>query len=555
MRRPGHLLCLGVALGALVAAPELSAAPDPPAPAAKIRLQPLGSYREAVTVGGRRVCRQDLAEIVAYDPATRRLFVNNIADAAVDILDAANPRKLTLLRRVAVGAFGEPASVAVSHGLVAVAVETTGARATEPGSVLLLDTGGRILRRLKVGVGPDTIIFTPDGKTLLTADEGEPSADYTRDPEGSVSLIDLSHGPRKAKVRTAGFRGFAAAALRRKGVRVFGPRATAAQDLEPEDIAVAQDGRTAWVTLEENNALAIVDIAAARVTEVVALGTKDHARRGAGLDASDEDGRIHIARWPVRGMFQPDQVAAYAVGGRTYLVLANEGLPRTYEGFDETARVADLTLDPKIFPNAAALQRDERLGRLQVTTVGADRDGDGKVERLRSFGGRSFSIRRADGSLVFDSGDLLERVTARDAVYAPAPNLFNTPDDENAFDERSDSRGPEPEGVVVASIAGRVYAFVSLERASGVAVVDVTDPKKPVFQHYADTRDFTEDPRAIGDADPDTYVNCAAGDLGPEGLLVIPAAQSPTGEALLAVGFETSGSTRLFRIGTVGGPR
>ena len=421
--------------------------------------------------------------------------------------------------------------------------------------MLLLDTGGRILRRLKVGVGPDTVIFTPDGKTLLTADEGEPSEDYTRDPEGSVSLIDLSRGPRRARVRTAGFRGFAAAALRRKGVRVFGPRASAAQDLEPEYIAVSPDGRTAWVTLEENNALAIVDVAAARVTRVVALGTKDHARRGAGLDASDEDGRINIARWPVRGMFQSDQIAAYAVGGNAYLVLANEGLPRSYEGFDETARVADLALDPAVFPNAAALQRDERLGRLQVTTIGADRDGDGKVERLRSFGGRSFSIRRADGSLVYDSGDLIERVIARDAVYAPARNLFNTPDDENAFDDRSDNRGPEPEGVTVGRIAGRVYAFVGLERMSGVVVVDVTDPEQPVFQHYADTRDFTEDPRAIGGADEDKYVNCAAGDLGPEGLLVIPAAQSPTGEALLAVAFETSGSTRLFRIRAVGGAR
>ena len=532
----------------------LSAEPDPPG-STKLRLQPLGSYREVVEVGGRKVCRQDLAKIVAYDSATRRLFVNNIADAAVDILDAANPRKLTLLRRVAVGAFGTPTSVAVSHGLVAVAVETTGARATEPGSVLLLDTGGRILRRLKVGVGPDTVIFTPDGKTLLTADEGEPSEDYTRDPDGSVSLVDLTRGPLKAKVTTVGFRRFTAPMLRKKGIRIFGPGATATQDLEPEYIAVANDGRTAWVTLEENNALAIVDIAAARITDIVALGTKNHARAGAGLDASDEDGKINIATWPVRGMFQSDQIAAYQAGGSAYLVLANEGLPRTYEGFDETARVADLTLDPRIFPNAAALQRDERLGRLQVTTVGADPDGDGKVERLRSFGGRSFSIRRADGSLVYDSGDLIERVISRNRIYAPARNLFNTPDDENAFDDRSDNRGPEPEGVTIGSIAGRVYAFVGLERMSGIVVVDVTNPRRPVFQQYVDARDFTQDPAAVGGADQDKYVNCAAGDLGPEGLLFIPARQSPTGEALLAVAFETSGSMRLFRIGTADGTR
>jgi hypothetical protein len=280
----------------------------------------------------------------------------------------------------------------------------------------------------------------------------------------------------------------------------------------------------------------------------VALGTKNHALVGQGLDASDEDGRINIANWPVRGIYEPDNIAAYQHAGQTYLVLANEGVPRQNGAYDETARVRDLNLDPTTFPNAATLQLDDNLGRLIVTTVNADRDGDGDVDQLWTFGGRSFSIRRADGGLIYDSGDLIERITANDALYSPAPNLFNTPDDENSFDERSDNRGPQPGGAKVARIAGRTYAFVAPKRASGTLVMDVTEPNAPLFVQYIDTRDFTQDPKAIGGADTDTYVNCAAGDLGPKGLLVIPKNQSPIGAPLLIGAYETSGSTRVFRI-------
>jgi choice-of-anchor I-like protein len=537
---------LGTALSTLLA----SSAADPASAGPAIRLEPLGSYREPVTVGGQRVCRKDIAEVPAYDPGTRRLFVSNPADAAVDILDAANPRRLTLIRRVALGSLGSPTSDVASHGLIAVSVKRTGDAATERGTVILLGTDGRILRRLRVGVGPDIVTFTPDGNTLLVANEGEPSADYTRDPEGSISVVDLSAGPRRATVRTAGFRAFDAATLRREGVRIFGPNASAAQDLEPEYIAVDADGRQAWVALQENNALAMLDIATARVTAIVALGTKDHGRQGFGLDASDEDGRINIRPWPVRGLYQPNAIAAYRAMGATYLVLANHGDPRQTDAFDETALVGDLRLDPRKFPNAATLQQDDRLGRLQVSTVDADTDGDGDADLLQSFGGRSFSIRRAGGALVHDSGDQIERITSDDAIYRPARNLFNTPEDENRFDERSDRRGPQPHGVAVASIGGQAFAFVSLESVGGLVVMDVTDPQAPVFQHYTDTRDFTQDPKAVGGADPERYVNCAAGDLEPLEARVIPAGQSPTGDSLLVVSYGTSGSTRLFRIVT-----
>jgi DNA-binding beta-propeller fold protein YncE len=538
---------LGTALSTLLASSASTAGPGTPEQAT-IRLEPLGSYREAVTVGGQRVCRKNIAQDAAYDPGTRRLFVSNPVDAAVDILDAADPRNLTLVRRVALAALGQPTSIAAGVGLIAVSVSPTGAAATERGTVVLLGTNGRILRRLRVGAGPDMVTFTPDGNTLLVANEGEPSGDYTRDPEGSISVVDLSAEPRRATVRTAGFRAFDAATLRRQGVRIFGPNATAAQDLEPEDIAVGPDGGRAWIVLQENNALAVLDIAAARITAIVGLGTKDHGRQGFGLDAGDEDGRINIRSWPVRGLYQPNGITPYRANGATYLLLANHGDPRQTDAFDETALVGDLRLDPVKFPNAATLQQDDRLGRLQVSTVEADTDGDGDVDRLQSFGGRSFSIRRADGTLVHDSGDQFERLTADDAIYRPAANLFNTPEDENNFDERSDRRGPQPDALAVASIGRRVYAFIGLESVGGIVATDVTDPMAPVFQHYANTRDFTQDPRATGGADTERYVNCAAGDLAPEEALVIPAGQSPTGDPLLIASYTTSGSTRVFRI-------
>jgi hypothetical protein len=542
-----HFL-LGGALALLLASPAISASDRGDRGA--IALEPLGSYRERVAVGGRQACRKRISEITAYDDATRRLFVTNVADLAVDILDIADPRRPTLLRRVSLGRYGAPSSVAVLDGLIAVATVAVrdGAASPERGQVVLLDAEGRVLRTFRVGGTPDMLTFTPDGRTLLVANSGAPSEDYRVDPEGSVTLIRLDRGWRRAGIRTASFRRFDADTLRAQGVRIFGPGADAAQDLEPEYIAVSPDSRTAWVGLQANNALGILDIARARFERIVALGVKRHDRPGQGLDASDEDGRINIRRWPVLGIYEPDGIAAFHHAGRTYLVLANEGEPRSTEAFDETARVRDLRLDPIIFPNAAAIQADEQLGRLMVSTVRADIDGDGDVDRIRTLGGRSFSIRRTDGSLVYDSGDLIERYTARDELYAPAPNLFNTPDDENAFDERSDNRGPQPDNAVTARIDGRTYAFVALERTSIVLVVDVTRPERPVLLGHGGTRDFTQDPEATGGADKDFYVNCAAGDLGPEGLLVIPAEQSPIGEPLLAVGYQTSGSTGLFRI-------
>jgi DNA-binding beta-propeller fold protein YncE len=292
---------------------------------------------------------------------------------------------------------------------------------TSAGTVALYRAGDlQPLGSATVGALPDMLTFTPDGRSLLVANEGEPNDAYTTDPEGSVSIVDVRN-PAAPTVRTAGFGAFngQAAQLRAAGVRIYGPNASTAQDLEPEYITVSADGRTAWVTLQENNALAIVDVSAATVTRIVPLGYKNHLGAGNGLDASDRDGAggaasVNIRPWPVMGMYQPDAVASYAVGGTTYLVTANEGDARDWAGLREEARVSTLPLNTSTFTDAACggpCGAAARLGRLNVTSQTGRNSATGQFDALFAFGARSFSIWTAEGQLVWDSGDQLEQRT------------------------------------------------------------------------------------------------------------------------------------------------
>lgn len=488
---------------------------------AQVSLDVLGTYASGVFDEG-------AAEISAYDPGSMRLFVTNADANTLDVLDLSDPADPTKLFEVDLSpAGGGVNSVAVHAGLVAVALEAEVKQ--DPGLVVFLDVDGRPRGAAQVGALPDMLTFTPDGRYLLVANEGEPDDDYLVDPEGSISIIDLQHGVAGLTVATAGFEAFDAADLD-PAVRIFGPGASVAQDLEPEFIAVSPNGRVAWVSCQENNALAIVDVAAARVVDIVALGFKDHGAAGNALDPSNEDGGIAVANWPVFGMYQPDAIAVVEHDGLPYVLSANEGDARDYDGFSEEARIKDLVLDPGFAPQ---LQDDDQLGRLTTTTVGGDTDGDGDKDVLFAFGARSMSVWGPQGDLVWDSGDLLEQVTA-----AALPDHFNSTNDENGtFDNRSDDKGPEPEGITVGIIGDATYAFLGLERVGGIVVFDVTDPTAPVFVEYVNNRDFA------GDAEAGT-----AGDLGPEGLVFIPAAEGPDGRDLLVVSNEVSGTTTIYHV-------
>ncbi len=504
------------------------------AKAMQISLDLLGTHRTGIF-------DDSAAEIPAYDPDSNRLFVTNGSTNQIDILDISNPSNPTALTSISLMGGGVN-SVAVNNGLVAVAEQA--ATVTNPGIVSFYDTDGNFLNSVGVGALPDMLTFTPDGKMILVANEGEPNDDYTVDPEGSVSIIDLSGDIADltdANVMFADFQAFndSVEQLTNLGVRIFGPNATVAQDLEPEYITVSEDSTKAWISLQENNALAILDIPTATITDIVPLGFKDLSQPENALDASNEDEAINIQTYDnLFGMYQPDTIASYEVDGKTYIVTANEGDSRDYDGFSEEDRVADLLLDDTAFPNAEELQQEPVLGRLTVTTTLGNTDGDGDFEQLFAFGGRSFSIWDEDGNLIWDSGNDFEVLLAQ-----LLPDFFNASNSNNNFDNRSDDKGPEPEAITIGVVGEQIYAFIGLERIGGIMVYNVTDPNNPFFVTYTNNRDFTQD-----------VTSPLAGDLGPEGLLFIDPEDSPTDSPLLVVTNEVSGTTSIYGVSKVPEP-
>lgn len=592
-------------------------APIPEATPESIALRWLGRYSS-------NVFAESAAEITAYDGLTQRAFVVNAKAGLVDVLDMADPANPSLFGTLSaddISANLTVNSVAVKNGLVALAVEAQ--LKTDPGYVAVYraDTLA-LLDYATVGAQPDMLTFTPDGRYILLANEGEPSADYSVDPEGSVSVVDVLD-PENVVVASAGFSAYNADldALRQAGVRLYGPGASVAQDVEPEYIAVSADSGTAWVVLQENNALAKLDIATATVSAILPLGYKDHGIAGNGLDANDEDGTSVIATHAgLRGLYLPDSIAAYQANGATFLVTANEGDARAWgeddsaywgnedavpcdgdsgKGFVEEFRIKHLVhasgfdrrcgddlpaqlrelaagalLNPAVFGYCGAVagdsggcRDDEVFGRLNITwTEGYQVDADGDpvmynsaglpdaagdrlmYDNLYAYGGRSFSIWDENGSLVWDSGDAIEQFLASDACRlgatrtVPCADYANSNHDEgDSADNRSDNKGPEPEGLALGTIGAKTFAFVGLERMGGIMVYDITDPAAPIFQDYLNTREDWD----TADAGA---VLASVGDLGPEGLHFISAADAPDGQALLLVGNEVSGTTAVYEI-------
>lgn len=547
-----------------------------------IRLELLGRYESGLF-------DQSAAEIPAYDPIHQRLYVVNAA-TGVDILDLVDPRNPTFFGALIAGSpageipFGGANSVAIHGQSVAVAIEHADKQA--PGAVWFYDLNQQFTGSVGVGALPDMLTFTPDGSRLLVANEGEPNSTYTRDPVGSVSIVDMA----TRTAVTASFENLDPAIVqapstpgRPDGVRVFGPGASFAQDVEPEYIAVSQDGRTAYVALQENNALAVIDVASATVKAVHAFGLKDHGQDGNGLDTSDQDGGINIRTRPnLFGTYMPDAISLYEVGGETFIVTANEGDARVYGPdednpvFTEEYRVRNLRsenaainsglyilneagekvalrLNPDVFAEVNPGDNSD-LGRMKLTLYRydsnndgvvddrdsfiGDLDGDGTLDELYAFGARSVSIWKVGEDRleqVFDSGDQFEQITARQL----GDTGFNANHDAQSADGRSDDKGPEPEGVTIAVIDGRTYAFIGLERVGGVMVYDITDPAAATFVEYVNPRDFA------------AMLDFEQGDLGPEGLLFIDGSLRPDGLSLLVVANEVSGTTSIYGVNLV----
>jgi len=480
---------------------------------------------------------ESTCEIVVYDAASKKLFATSAVEGRLDIINFANPEAPVTVGNIDMNTYGGVTSVAVKNGIVAVA--SPNADETVNGKVVFFDTNGTFVKQVTVGALPDNISFTPDGTKVLTANEGQPNADYSVDPEGSVSIIDISGGVAnltQANVNTLLFSAYnsesAEAALIASGVRKLKQESTMSQDFEPEYITTSADSQKAWVTLQENNAIAEINLATGTITDVWALGTKDVSLPGNGFDISDNNNEILIANWPIQAYYMPDGAATYSVGGVNYVVTANEGDEKEYTGFVErtTIGAATYNLDATAYPQAAMLKKSYNAGRFRVTAFDGKNDAGTAYEDVYALGSRSFSIFNADTKeIVFDSGNDFEVYTATEPSISA---LFNADSEDNSRKGRSRAKGPEPEGVTFAHIADRTFAFIGLERVGGVMVYDVTDPNNVAFVDYKNSR----------------TVSAYGGDNGPEGIIYISQEDSPNDTPYVIVANEISGTLTVYGV-------
>lgn len=478
------------------------------------------------------------SEIVSFDKNSQLLLSTNGSENAIDVINISDVYKPYRQMQIDLSPYvASVNSVAAFNGLIVAVGEPAVPQLN--GKILFFDINGNYLNQLPCGAMPDMVTFTPSGNYIVIANEGEPSDDYLTDPQGSISIVNVSVNISTltaADVINLDFTAYDSSPIDPR-INIYGNNGaqSVSQDLEPEYIAIDPSSSVAYVSLQENNAFAIVDLVNQTIDTIVGLGFKDHNIPGNGLDPSDMANNINVANYAhVFGMYQPDAITSFEVNGDVYVASANEGDSRDYGGYSEEARVGDLTLDVWQFPNAFVLLNDTVLGRLKVTTSLGDNNGDGQYDSLYTFGARSFSIWDSTGVLVWDSGSDFE-----DVIATAYPANFNSNNDDNSsYKNRSDDKGPEPEAITVGEVDGKLYAFIAMERMSGVMIYDIDDPTNPQFVQFELNRDFT-----LPATDP------LAGDLGPECVLFIPKDQSPNGQALLVVASEVSGTISIYEMG------
>ncbi|MEN8637899.1 choice-of-anchor I family protein [Pseudoalteromonas distincta] len=523
------------------------------------------------------------AEIVAYQASKKWIYAINSSgdDAVVNILPAdtfdtaalvkdnegvISATNLTSVITLPLNEHtqGDANSIAIDENnnllAVAMAAESTG----DEGQIAFYDISGDspvFIKNVTVGFLPDMVTFTHDGAKAVVANEGEPSGDYSVDPEGSISIIDITNNVIADTAINIDFKAYnnKQTELEAQGVVFANPNGrtingnlintTVAMDLEPEYVSISKDNKYAYVSIQENNALAIVNLQDNSL-ELKGLGFKDWSSLQ--LDASDKDGGVNFKSYPgLYGMYQPDTISSFSWKGANFIVTANEGDAREYffdttdeadciaEGgldYDEDdgclayideSRVEDLTLAA----NFDYLNNDDDdIGRLKVTTIKGDTNNDGQYESLYGYGARSFTIWDSNGLVVFDSGDDIARITA--SVHGES---FNNNEDENNGDSRSDDKGAEPEALAIGKIDDRTFAFIGLERMGGIMAYDITNPYNVQFEDYFYNRGLIKGANITGD-------------LAPEGMVFVSAEQSATGNPLLIVGNEISGSIAVWEI-------
>ncbi len=525
------------------------------------------------------------AEIVAYQASKKWIYaINSSGDEAVvniipaDTFDTAalvkdNEGIVTATNLASAITLslnentpGDANSIAIDANNQLLAVAMAATSVGEAGQIAFYNISGDtpvFIKNVTVGALPDMVAFSHDGAKVVVANEGEPNGDYSIDPEGTISIIDITNGTIADNALSINFQDYnnQQSELEAQGLVFANPtgrtingnliNTTVAMDLEPEYVSISKDNKYAYVSIQENNGLAIINLEDNSL-ELKGLGFKDWSNLQ--FDASDKDGGVNFKSYPgLYGMYQPDTIASFSWKGANFIVSANEGDAREYffDASDEAdciakggldydakdgclayideSRVEDLALAA----NFDYLNNDDNdIGRLKVTTVKGDNNNDGQYESLYAYGARSFTIWDSSGLVVFDSGDQIARVTA--SIHG---NAFNNNEDENKGDTRSDDKGAEPEALTLGKVGDRLFAFVGLERMGTIMVFDITNPYDVKFQDYFYNRGL----------EPSADIS---GDLAPEGMTFVPAAQSATNEALLIVGNEISGSIAVWEIAT-----
>ncbi|WP_290764156.1 choice-of-anchor I family protein [Fibrobacter sp. UBA4297] len=499
---------------------------------------PVGPFQWGTTLKHVASVPMTTAEISAFMPEKKVLFVvggENVLEV-VDIADPANPQKLSEMKLS-----GGASSVTVHGDLVAVSLLNSPEWEMGHVQVMRYNKKLEVLGKHELCYMPDMITFTPDGANLLVACEGSPEENFNEDPEGGIGVLSIDAGvvgtakAAKAWVKpqkvVVDFKTLDSLALMAKGVRKTGVKSFV-QSLEPEYITVSEDSKIAWVSLQENNAIVKFDVASKKILDVFPLGYVDHSKPGYGLDIK-KNKQIEIKNYPLRGLRQPDGISAFTAGGKTFVLTANEGAPvNDYKAWtDETTPMVLLqngVLDPNVFTaEVLADVKGVTVSNLERCNVTPNKTENGLCPYMYSFGTRSISIFDGEsGHLMWDSGDAFEQMMAK---VAPYYFNWNSKKGKVKMDARSEDKGCEPENVTTGIVGDKRYAFVGLERASAIVVLDITGTENG------------NSPNVV-----DFYLNPK--DRGPEGILFIPAEKSPNGEPLLVVGYEYSKTLAVYSV-------
>lgn len=437
--------------------------------------------------------QEGMTEISVLDEKKKKIFSTNPKKNVIDIFSF-NKNEIIWIDQILLKEYGsKPNSIAINNdSILAVAMEAQ--KPQENGEIILFDNMNKYMEKYRVGPMPDMIVFNKSGNELVVANEGEPSKDLSIDPLGSISIINL----KKKIVDTYSLELFNESKLIRKIMKV-----PLSRDLEPEYITITDDERYILVSLQENNAIAVFDYKLKKFISIFPLGHKSYKSLNHKIDANDKDFTPNMRNWPLSGLYQPDAIIfipfrktiSDLFNRNYYFASANEGDSKNYFGNNEEVRVSEIDLDHKEFENYPKIH--EKLSRLKISKIKADKNNDGKLDVLYTFGGRSFSIwkfspglkffgltiLKSKISLYYDSGDEFEKILADKFI-----ENFNTSYDSDnkslVIDGRSDDKGPEPESLSILKLGNKVYLIVALERSNGFFFYDITDLENIKYKKF-----------------------------------------------------------------------